>query len=148
MIELVRSRRLYVPPRVVWDALADFAAIARWAPQVDHSCLLTDQSSGVGTVRRIQTGRNTVTETVIEWQEPLTLAYVIGDLPPIIPSVTNRWVVVPSGDHSLVTLTTSITPGPRPPHALVAKLAGGRLASESEVMLVGLDEYVAGTVAL
>ncbi len=147
MIELVRSRRLYVPPKVVWDALADFASIARWAPQVDHSCLLTEQSSGVGAVRRIQAGRNTVTETVIEWQEPLTLAYSISGLPPVVGSVTNRWIVVPSRDESLVTLTTSITPGPRPPQAVVAKLVGGRLAAASESMLAGLDAHVAGTVA-
>ena len=63
------------PPDVVWAALADFGAISAWAPNVDHSCLTTEQDQGVGSVRRVQVGRNALLERVVEWNEGQSLAY-------------------------------------------------------------------------
>ena len=60
VVEVVESMTVERPVSVVWDVLADFDAISRWAPNVDHSCLTTNAADGVGATRRIQTGRNTV----------------------------------------------------------------------------------------
>ena len=89
------------PPDVVWAALADFGAISTWAPNVDHSCLTTEQDQGVGSVRRVQVGRNALLERVVEWDEGQTLAYEIEGLPPVVRSVTNRWHLTPvdGGTH-------------------------------------------------
>ena len=45
-----RSGVIDAPPDRVWKLLADYGAIASWAPNVDHSCLLTDRADGVGAV--------------------------------------------------------------------------------------------------
>ena len=58
----------------VWAVLAEFGHISRWAANVDHSCLLSDQTEGVGTIRRIQTDRSTVVETVEAWEPGSTLS--------------------------------------------------------------------------
>ena len=46
-----RTGAIDAPPDRVWDVLADYGAIASWAPNVDHSCLLTERADGVGAVR-------------------------------------------------------------------------------------------------
>ena len=138
MADAVRSRTVAASPAEVWAVLSDFAGISSWAPNVDHSCLLSDQLAGVGAVRRIQTGRVTVVERVVDWAEVDRLAYRIEGLPPAIKSVINAWELEPDGDGCRVTLTTSVDVGPRPPQQLVARGIGRRLAGVSDQMLDGL----------
>jgi hypothetical protein len=108
----------------VWAVLADFDAISRWAPNVEHSCLTTSIAEGVVATRRIQTGRSTVLETVTAWEPERHLAYSITGLPPVIRSVTNTWRLADldatSGGASEVTLTSTIDAEPRPPQQVVA----------------------------
>ncbi len=126
----------------MWAVLADFAAISGWAPNVDHSCLMTEQTEGVGTVRRIQTGRTTIVETVEVWEPGVAMSYRITGLPPVIKSVTNTWRLGASGDSTMVLLTTDIDTGPRPPQQVIAKVVGRRLAAASEQMIAGLTDHL------
>ena len=142
MFEIVEARRVEVPVSVVWMALADFDAISRWAPNVDHSCLTTSTAEGVGATRRIQSGRSTVLETVTEWEPERRLAYSITGLPPVIRSVTNTWRLADLGGTTEVTLTSSIDAGPRPPQKVAARVVGRVLAKASREMLDGLDRHV------
>ena len=64
MSSVERSTTIDASPDDVWAILADFGEIGLWAPNFDHSCLLSEQTSGVGTVRRVQVGRTTLVETV------------------------------------------------------------------------------------
>lgn len=148
MIEIARNRRLGFDTQQVWATLSDFGAIACWAPNVDHSTLLNDRTDAVGMQRRIQAGRATLVETVVEWTNPTTLAYSIDGLPPILGSVTNRWVIEPANYGSLVTLTSQIEPGPRPGRRLAALVARRPMASASESLLAGLDSHLARLVGL
>ena len=139
MLEITRTRRIAAPASDLWSRLADFGAIARWAANVDHSCLLThEDDAGVGAVRRVQVGRTTLLECVVRWEPEVALAYRLEGLPPIVRSVVNEWHLESAGDATLVTLRTEIEPGPRPPEKAVAKLLGRRLAKASDVMLDGL----------
>lgn len=138
MATVQRSATIDATPDDIWSVLSDFGAISRWAPNVDHSCLLSEQVDGVGTARRIQTDRSTIVETVDTWVPGSTLAYSITGLPPVIKSVTNSWRLDPQGNTTRVTLTTEIDAGPRPPQQLVAKLVGKRFASASDQMIAGL----------
>ena len=122
--------------------LADFAAISRWAPNVDHSCLLSEQAAGVGAVRRIQTDGSTIIETIQGWQPGLMLSYGITGLPPVIKSLTNTWHLAAEGEKTRVTLITDVDAGPRPPQLLIAKAVGKRLASVSDQMLHGLTRHL------
>lgn len=139
MVSLHRERRLARPIDEVWALLADFGAISRWAPNVDHSCNLTEQPDGVGAIRRIQSGGATVVETVETWDPPHTMSYAITGLPPVIRRLTNTWQLEPAGANlTTVRITTEIDTGPRPPQQLVAKAIGRRLGAVSDQMLDGL----------
>jgi uncharacterized protein YndB with AHSA1/START domain len=140
MTDASRQRRIARPVDQVWAALADFGSIARWAPDADHSCLLTDQRAGVGTTRRVQIGRMTLVERVTAWEPdpPCTLAYDIEGLPVALGRVSNRWMLEPIGGGTAVTLTTRVEGSSRP-LKVVARVAAARMARASDSMLEGLD---------
>jgi uncharacterized protein YndB with AHSA1/START domain len=140
--EVVRTRVVSAGVDDVWAALADFGAIVQWAPDVDHSCLLSDRTEGAGTVRRIQAKRTTLVERVVDWVDGSTLAYAIEGLPPILGSVISRWTIEAVDGGARVSLSTRIEPGRRPPQRVAARVAGRRLASAAEAMLAGLDRHV------
>lgn len=142
MVEVVATLTIRQPATAVWALLADFGAIGRWAPNVDHSCLTTSTADGVGATRRIQSGRTTVLETVTDWEPERRLAYSITGLPPAIRSVTNTWRLVDLGQTTDVSLTSSIDTGPRPPQKVVARIVGRVLAKASHQMLDGLDHHL------
>lgn len=137
-----RRTSVAAAPDVVWKVLADFERIAQWAAPVDHAELLTEGELGVGTVRRIQTGRLVVTERVTECEPGSTLAYEIGGLPRFARRVTNRWTLTASGGGTDVALTTEVEPGPRPPHRIAAGVLLRRLAKTSDELLTGLAHHL------
>ncbi|MFT7394339.1 MAG: hypothetical protein ACI83Y_002016, partial [Candidatus Azotimanducaceae bacterium] len=106
-----------------------------------HSCLMSDRTEGVGMVRRIQTGRTTVVETVEHWEPGAALRYAITGLPPIVRSVTNQWSIESHGGATTATLTTEIDAGPRPPQQAIAKAVGRKFGQASDAMLAGLATH-------
>ncbi|MDG2428649.1 MAG: SRPBCC family protein [Acidimicrobiales bacterium] len=138
MTTLERFRLVDAAPTEVWKVLSEFEAINSWAPNVEHSCFLTESTSGVGTARRVQVGRSALVETVVEWEEPHTLSYSVEGVPPVIRSVTNTWQVEPTEDGTKVRLITEIDAGRRPPQKLIARIIGRRLGAASDEMLCGL----------
>lgn len=126
------------PPPAVWKRLAAFDRIAEWSAEVDHSSFMTTREEGLGTVRRVQVGTLTVLEEVVEWEPEQTLAYELQGLPPVVSRVVNSWEIVADGAGSRVSLTVDVTPGPKPPMRLAAKLLARRMASTNEKLLAGL----------
>lgn len=152
MSSISRPGSIPAAPEVVWNVLADFGAIVAWAPNVDHSCLSTEQRSDVGTARRIQAGRTTLIETVTEWtpptdHEPGVLSYTLDGLPKVVRSVTNSWRLTPSGDGTSITLTSNVDAGSRPPQKAIARLVGRKLAAASDEMIAGLTAHVTARLA-
>ena len=135
------------PAEEVWAVLADFGRISVWAPNVDHSCLMSHQTDGVGTVRRIQTGRTTVVERVIEWEAGERLSYTIEGLPPVIRSVTNTWTLAEAFGATTVTLTSEIDTGPKPPQKAIARGLARTLGKASVQMLGGLNGHLKAVTA-
>ena len=142
MVTVARSVTVPASSDAVWAVLADFAAISGWAPNVDHSCLMSDRIEGVGMARRIQAGRTTVVETVESWDPGVGLRYSITGLPPVIRSVTNSWSLVRAGEATSITLTTEVDAGPRPPQLGIAKIVGRKLGDASDQMLHGLSAHL------
>ncbi len=142
MAEIVETTNIKGSPDQVWAVLGDFGGISRWAPNVDHSSLTTEQPTGVGCVRRVQAGRNALLERVVDWQEPQRVSYTIEGLPPVVRSAINTWALEAHGDSTTVTLTTQLDTGPRPPQRLVARALGKVLAKASREMLAGLKSRV------
>jgi hypothetical protein len=134
------TRTIHAPTEHVWSLLARFDRIVDWAPNVGHSEAMTDPPFGVGAARRVQVRRLTLVETVLEWDEGSTLAYTIDGLPPVVERVVNRWDLEPAGpDHTTVTTTIDVTPGPRPPMRVAAALVTRVLGRANTQMLSGLD---------
>ncbi|HJO79791.1 MAG: SRPBCC family protein [Acidimicrobiales bacterium] len=142
MTAVERSRLVDATPVEVWKVLSEFETISSWAPNVEHSCVLTGKTSGVGTARRVQVGRSALLETIIEWEEMRTLSYSIGGLPPVIRSVTNTWRLEPTENGTKVRLTTDVDAGPRPPQKLIAHIVGRKLGAASDEMLLGLAAHL------
>ena len=147
MAEIQETTTIARSPNDVWATLADFGAIGRWAPNVDHSCLAAQQGDGVGAVRRVQVGRNALLERVAEWEPGHKLAYSIEGLPPVVRSVINTWELEGSGAATTVTLTSRIDTGPRPPQQVVARVFGRVLGKASREMLAGLKNHLEERVA-
>lgn len=134
--------RVPAPAADVWAVLADFGEIVRWAPIVDHSCLLSTQREGVGMVRRIQSGRRTVVERVVEWVDGERLSYLVEGLPSAVRSLRNTWQLDDGDGSTEITLTSSVDVGPRPPQQLAAKVLSRQLSKVSNQMLHGLDDHL------
>jgi uncharacterized protein YndB with AHSA1/START domain len=144
MATVTKTATIPAPVADVWAVLADFATISAWAPNVDHSCLLSEQTEGIGMVRRNQVGRNTVVETVLIYEPGDTLSYAIKGLPPVVRSVSNTWRLQSAGEQTAATLTTEIDTGSRPPQKAIAKAVGRALGTASDQMLGGLAAHFAG----
>ncbi|MDT5117749.1 MAG: hypothetical protein QOE30_3488 [Mycobacterium sp.] len=141
MADIQRTRIIAARRQEVWDVLADFGAIGSWAGNVDHSCILSSGVDGapVGTTRRVQVKRDTLVERIIEFDPPHVLAYDIEGLPRLLRRVFNRWTLAASaGDSSVVTLTSTVEIGPRPPQKLAERVVCRVMARQSDSMLAGL----------
>ena len=141
---VTRGTTVDASPEEVWAVLADFDRISHWAADVDHSSYLSDQTEGVGTVRRVQVGRTVLVERVTEWDPPRFLAYDLEGLPPVVGGATNRWALRADGSGTAVLLTSTVDPGVKPPGRLVAPLLARRLAKASDGMLAGLATHLRG----
>ena len=140
MIHIERASKIAATPSEIWEVLADFGALASWVPMIQHTCPLSDQTEGVGTVRRVQVQRQTLVETVTIWTPPTTLAYTIEGLPPIAGVPVTTWRLTPQGASTSVTVSTELDTGRNPVRALVGRKVLERLGLAAEFMLAGLDE--------
>lgn len=147
MVEVVETISVARSVGDVWAALADYGGIARWAPNVDHSCVTTRHGEGVGTTRRVQVGRNVLLETVVQWEPGERLAYRIEGLPPVVRSLTTTWHLEAAGSATRITLTSTVDTGPRPPQQLVARIVGKALAKACREMLDGLRNHLEESAA-
>jgi hypothetical protein len=141
-----RVRTLATDPQIIWDVLADFGALGTWADNVDHSCLLRATAEPVGRTRRVQVGRTVLTECIIEFDPPGTLAYAIGGLPSFTGRVQNRWDLHQMSERSTeVCLTTSVDIGSRLPQRLAERVVCRILAKSSTDLLTSLATYLEAT---
>lgn len=143
MIHIERSSEIAATPSEIWEVLADFGALASWVPMIQHTCPLSDQTEGVGTVRRVQVQRQTLVETVTVWSPPDTLTYTIEGLPPIAGVPVTTWHLVADGPSTRVTVSTDLDTGRNPIRRLVGRKVLDRLGLAAEFMLAGLAARVA-----
>lgn len=119
--------------------LADFGALSTWVDRVDHSCILVHGADGhIGTARRVQMGRQTIVERIVDYDPPQTLAYDIDGLPKMLHWVNNRWTLRPSGDATVVTLTSTVEIGSGRIRELAERVMCRLMTRESDGLLAGL----------
>ena len=141
MADIHRTRTIAARAQEIWDVLADFGSLSSWAPNAEHSCILSSGPDGgpVGTARRVQLKRDALVERITEFDPPRALAYDIEGLPRRLRRVTNRWTLAASAPGStVVTLTSTLDIGPRPPQRLAERVLCRFLARQSDSMLAGL----------
>jgi len=139
---IVRSRDVAAPPASVWAILADLDALAIWATDIEHSCMITDQRDGVGATRRVQSGRLTLIECVTAWEPDRHLAYDITGLPPIVGRVSNGWTLASTAAGTRVSLAAAVDAGRRPDRAVIARVVARQLARANEMLLDGLATHL------
>jgi uncharacterized protein YndB with AHSA1/START domain len=137
-----RTRTITAAPQEVWEVLADFGALSTWVDRVDHSSILNHGPDGgpIGTERRVQMGRNTLVERIVEFDPPHTLAYDIEGLPKRLRRVNNRWTVRPQGSSTVVTLTSTVEIGSSPVQQLAERVMCRVMTRESDGLLAGLAQ--------
>lgn len=143
MTSVESSVEIAADAAAVWAVLADFGDLARWTRPVQHSWLVSEQTEGVGAVRRVQVARMAMIEEIVTWDPERAMGYTITGLPPIVRSATNTWTLTPIDGRTRVTLTSDIDTGSRPPLSLVARAVAKRLAVASELMVADLATEVA-----
>jgi hypothetical protein len=139
--EVSRSRIVEAVPDYVWSTLAAFEEISSWAKGVDHSAITSAQKQGVGATRRVQAGRVTVLETIVEWSPPTRLAYAIEGLPKVVRGATNSWQLEPADGRTRVTLTSRVDPGSRIGGRIAAAVIARLLGRVSDRLLDGLAAH-------
>ncbi|WP_333890122.1 SRPBCC family protein [Mycolicibacterium gadium] len=146
MARIDRSRTIAAAPQDVWDLLADFGALSTWVDRVDHSCILVHGADGpIGTTRRVQLGRQTLVERIVEFDPPKALAYDIEGLPKQLERVNNRWTLRPSGQSTVVTLTSTVQIGSGRIRELAERAMCRLMTRESDGLLDGLAKQLENT---
>jgi hypothetical protein len=138
--EINRSRTIAASPSEIWLVLGDFSSISEWADFVDHSCLLSPAADGVGvgTTRRIQFGRDTLVERIIEFDPQRALTYDVKGFPRQL-SICNRWTLTSTaGDSTVVTLTNTVDIGSGPLKRLAERIVARFGAKQLDALLDGL----------
>ena len=135
MTVVAHSRTTSASPSKVWAVLAEYASLADWAPVITHSSAMTDAAGGVDAVRRVAIGSTVLLERVVEWEPEGSLAYAIEGLPPLIASAVNRWTLSAVGESTMVTLTATVEPGPKPPMKAAAVIAARKIGSTNKILL-------------
>lgn len=139
MAQIDRTRTIAAAPQEVWEVLADFGALSSWVDRADHSCILVHGADGpIGTTRRVQMGRNTLVERIVEFDPPHVLAYDIAGLPKRLRKVANRWTLRPSGKSTVVTLTSTVEIGSGGIQDLAERVVCRLMTRGSDGMLAGL----------
>lgn len=142
MARICRSRTIPAEIRSVWNVLADFGAISAWVPNIDHSCLLERNPVS----RRIQVGRTVLVERITDFEPPHTLGYDIDGLPRRLRLVHTNWRLVPSGRHTIATLTNTVDIGTNLVARLTERGVCHALARQSDVILAGLAKRMEASV--
>ena len=103
MAKISQQVQINVPKNKVWEILADFGNVYKWAPPITQSALTGSTTQGVGTERFcevIQMGR--ATEKVLEWDEGNSIRYEIKGLPSV-NSFINKFSLKGEADQTEVT---------------------------------------------
>ena len=123
MAESERTRVIAAAPADVWAVLADFGAVSSWIESADHSCILVQQAQPVDTSRRVQMGRNTLVETITEFDPPRHIAYDVTGLPALVRRMNTAWTLRGLNDgRTHVTLVATIEIGSDPVRRLAERV--------------------------
>ena len=103
MMNQVKSQIVIdAPVKQVWEILADFGEVYRWAPSVTKSYSTSDDNSGPEASRHCDiAGFGGIEEEITEWNEGRSFTYRASGVGPI-SHWYSTWSVKAQGDKTLV----------------------------------------------
>ncbi len=131
------------PVQQVWEVLADFGGVYRWAPSVTNSYSTSENNSGPGASRHRDTAGRGIDEYITEWNEGRDFTYFAASSVGLISEAATTWSVERQGDKTLVRseLRYSLRFGPH--GALMnALILRRRLEQALDKPLAGLKHHV------
>ncbi len=130
------------PVQQVWEVLADFGGIYRWAPLVTNSYSTSANNSGPEASRHRDMAGQGIDEYITEWNQGRDFTYFAAGVGLIIgPSTT--WSVEPQGDKTLVHTELRYGLGLGPLGVLMNALIYRRKFEQAlEKALAGLKHHV------
>ena len=142
MSKLTRQIRINAPVEKVWEVLADFGGVSKWAPTVTESYSTTEANGGIGAGRHCEViGFGGIEEEIVGWNESRSLSVSLENAGPIKSAVIT-FSVSPSGDETVVTLTTESQLKFGPLGAVIDKLFFPRLLGKQMAQtLAGLNHH-------
>lgn len=107
-----KSAFISQPPRAVWELLADFGGVAKWAPRMKGSRITGELVNGVGTrrvMRHVWGFR--IVETVTRWEEGSGFTFRLDRAPAPMRDVVESWRIEPEGAGTRVQTRVSYRTG-------------------------------------
>ena len=151
MSELTRSVVIDAPKDKVWEVLADFGAVSKWAPTITDSATVGDANQGVGAVRTCEHEKmGTLQETIVSWTEGEAYSYdVTAGLPFPMKTLRNHWSVREQGASTEVTLHQEFSTKLGPLGSLMESMMLKRMMrKEMQLALAGLKYHIeTGSIA-
>lgn len=143
MSKLTIQVKINAPAEKVWEVVADFGSVSKWAPNVTNSYSTTEANGGVGAGRHCDVvGFGAIEEEIVEWKESRSLTYEVENVGPM-KSVRNKCSVRGEGNRTVVTFTIDYQMKFGPLGALLDKLVAGRqLGKAAALGLAGLKHYL------
>lgn len=145
MSQITKRIEINASAEQVWNVLADFGNVEKWAPTVVESHCSGDTQRGIGAKRMLTTSTGEVTEEVIvEWNEGCSFTFEIPNgLASVIKTLRETWSVEPSpqGTEVIVTMDYDMKDGII--SFLLDALAVGRVLKKMLAQnLAGLKHHV------
>ncbi len=106
MSEFQENITISASPEQVWAVLADIGNIAEWNPGVEHSQQTSTGDVAVGATRRCELGgKNYLDEEVVLFEpyRRMTICVTDSNLP--FESAYIRFMLEPSGEHTMVSVS-------------------------------------------
>ena len=151
MSSLTRSVVIDAARDQVWEVLADFGTVSRWAPTITDSAIVGDASHGVGAVRTCtHVKMGTLEETIVSWTEGEAYSYdVTAGLPFPMKALRNHWSLGERGANTEVTLHQEFSTKLGPLGSLMELMMRKRMMrKEMGLALAGLKFHIeTGSVA-
>ncbi len=110
MRELTEQIEINATSQAVWDALADFGAVADWAPYMKESHLVGQKESGTGARRSMRHSWGfRFEEEVTEWNDEQGYSFHVFRAPFPMNNVTESWIT--GRNNGFATVTTRVNYG-------------------------------------
>ena len=108
MFTISRSVCIDASASKVWRVLSDLESIHVWVESIERSYCVGEHTRGVDAVRVCHIGGSfTVRETIVDWVEGESFAYV-GEGAPLMKRAINRWRIEARGSQTLVTTSAEV----------------------------------------